>query len=129
VHFPIALLVAGLAPALVERRRPRPELAFMASWLLWLGTAAAWAAVVLGLVAEAWARHVPASWEAMADHKAMGIWTAAAFTVLSLWRWRFSGKGGAFFPLAWLTACVLLFATAYEGGELVFSFGVGVENR
>jgi uncharacterized membrane protein len=129
VHFPIALLVAGLAPALIERRRPRPELSFMASWLLWLGTAAAWAAVVLGLVAEAWARHVPASWEAMADHKAMGIWTAAVFTALSLWRRRLPSKGGAFFLAVWLAACGLLLATAYEGGELVFEFGVGVAQQ
>lgn len=126
VHFPIALLLSGLVPLLLDRRRGRPELAFAASWLLWAGTAAAWIAVGLGLLAEDLAPHVPAAWEALADHKALGLWTASSFTALSLWRWRWRQKAPHLFIAAWLGAAGLLAATANEGGEVVYEHGMGV---
>jgi uncharacterized membrane protein len=126
VHFPIALLSLGLVPAFLSRRGARPELSFAASWLLWLGTLSAWVAAGLGVLAESTAPHVPAAWEALADHKALGLWTAGVFTVLALWRWRWPRKGPALFLVAWFAAAGLIFATAKEGGEVVFTHGMGV---
>ena len=53
VHFPIALLSIGFLALLISFRwRDISWVAEAASWLLWVGTAAAWATLGLGLLAE-----------------------------------------------------------------------------
>lgn len=127
VHFPIALLITGLAAGGLSAVRRRPEwLAPASSWLLWLGTAAAWIAMGLGLLAEDQAPHVPMAWEALADHKTLGFWTVGVFTVLSLWKAFLPQKLPRLLLLAWLAGAGLLVATAYHGGEVVYTFGMGV---
>lgn len=134
VHFPIALLtVGGLAALWCSRRPADPNREAAISWLLWLGTGTAWAAMALGHLAENTAPHVPSAWEALEDHQALGHWTVACFTGLCLLRftqhrgrlqtrpWRIS------LLIAWLAGLVLLAATAREGGELVFKHGMGVQ--
>jgi len=127
VHFPIALLVAGLATQIASvLRRDSMGLDAAASWLLWIGTATLWLAVGLGLVAERTAPHVPAAWEALYQHRRFGLWTAGIFTALSLWRrWRGRTLQRAFLG-AWLIAAAMLLITAYHGGQLVYGFGMGV---
>lgn len=134
VHFPIALLAAGLAAAGARLHRRAPEwLAHAESWLLWLGTASAWAAVYLGGVAEEAAPHRPLAWEVLADHEALAWWTAGTFTVLSLLRVfvlktrRDAGRWRALQLLLWAAGFALLFATAEHGGRLVYVFGLGVD--
>ena len=95
-------------------------------WSLWLGTAAAWAALGLGLLAEETAPHVPSAWQALNLHQTLAWWTVGLFTVLSLWRWRRPQKAQAWFLILWLAACGVLLATGYQGGELVFTRGMGV---
>ncbi|MFI5347429.1 MAG: DUF2231 domain-containing protein [Elusimicrobiota bacterium] len=133
VHFPIALLAAGLAVAGVRLRKSAPEwLSRAQSWLLWLGTLSAWAALSLGLLAESTAPHKPLAWEVLADHETLAWWTCSAFTALSGLRFYAVRKGrndgkwrlGEF--LFWLAAFVLLAATAWHGGELVYKYGMGV---
>src|SRR3954466_15249515 len=86
VHFPIVLLTLGLAAFAWLKIFRRPAwLEEAVSWCLWLGTAGAWGAVLLGLLAEDKAPHVPAAWDVLADHKSLGIWTGVVFTFLSLW--------------------------------------------
>lgn len=127
VHFPIALLPLGLTLGLWSRLRGRPAWsAEAASWLLWLGAAAAWAALGLGLLAEDRAPHVPAAWHALHEHEELAWWTAGLFTFLSVWRWRLGRRWEEAFLAAWLAAICVLLATAYHGGELVYFFGVGV---
>jgi uncharacterized membrane protein len=126
VHFPLALLLTGLAGACAAAARKRPAwLADAVSWLLWLGTASAWAALALGLLAKKTAPHVPPAWEALANHETLAYWTAASFTVLSVWRRFFRERAQALFLLAWLAAAAVLCATAYYGGELVFTHNMG----
>lgn len=124
VHFPIALLVVGWAACALERRSAR--LSEAASWLLWLGTAAAWVALGLGLLAERTAPHVPPAWQTLNLHETLAYWTAGSFTVLSAWRWRRPTWGPRLFFLGWTLAGALLLATAYQGGELVFTHGMGI---
>ena len=124
VHFPIALLTTGWAAEALSRRRPRLKEA--ASWLLWLGTLAAWAALGLGLLAEKTAPHVPPAWETLAEHEELAWWTVGLFSGLSLWRWRLPEKGKTLLLLSWLAAAAVLVATAWHGGELVYKFGMGV---
>ncbi|MBI4377135.1 MAG: hypothetical protein HY549_11885 [Elusimicrobia bacterium] len=124
VHFPIALLFTGWAMAAFGRRWDWTVKA--SSALLWLGTASAWIALGLGLLAEKTAPHVPSAWQALERHESLAYWTAGAFTALSLWRWRRARVGEKTFLALWLAACALLLATAFEGGELVFEHGMGV---
>lgn len=127
VHFPIALLLMGFVGACVDTmsRKRWAWLADAVSWLLWLGTASAWVAAGLGLLAEKTAPHVPPAWGTLADHKALAYWTVGLFTVVSLWRLFFKGRWARLFVAAWLVAAAVLLATAYHGGELVFTYNMG----
>lgn len=136
VHFPIALLTLGLALAVWEAKVKKPLwLAEAVTWLLWLGTASAWAAFGLGLLAEETVPHVPMAWETMADHETMAYWTVGLFSSLSAGRYWMRrreyrvGKGVAFLFLAgWLAASGVLLRTGHLGGSLVFDYGVGVSD-
>lgn len=126
VHFPIALLSVGLAGAMVDAWSKRwTWLADAASWLLWLGTASAWEAGGLGLLAEKTAPHVPPAWETLAAHQTLAYWTIGSFTALSLWRYFFRDRWPRLFLIAWIAAAGLLMATGYQGGELVFTHNMG----
>lgn len=127
VHFPIALLCAGWVVGVRGRRQEAAASA--ASWMLWAGTVSAWAALALGLLAAKTAPHVPPAWETLNLHETLGWWTAGLFTALSLWRWRWGRKAEVYFLAAWLAACGVLLATGYQGGELVFKHGMGVETE
>lgn len=124
VHFPIALLTVGWAAAVAGRWRDWPAEA--ASWLLWLGTLAAWAAMGLGLLAESTAAHVPPAWRTVSRHETLAYWTVGYFTALALWRWRRGRRGELPFLILWSIGCGLILATAYYGGEFVFRYGMGV---
>jgi len=133
VHFPIALLATGTAVAGARLRRSAPHwLSLGESWLLWLGTAGAWTALALGLLAERTAPHKPLAWEVLADHKTLAWWTCGVFTALSflrLWateRGLDSGRWRAAQIVFWLAGFALLIATAQHGGKLVYEFGMGL---
>lgn len=127
VHFPIVLLTLGLAAFVFLKVFKRPAwLEEAVSWCLWLGTAGAWVAVLLGLVAADKAPHVPAAWETLADHKVRGIATGVAFTFLSLWRLFSRGRKDWLFMILWFWAFGLLVYTGLYGGALVYDFGMGV---
>ncbi len=126
VHFPIALLLTGLAGACAETWRKRPAwLPDAVSWLLWLGTASAGIAAGLGYLAKRTAPHVPSAWETLATHETLAYWTVGLFTVLSLWRRFFRDRWPVVFVFAWLAATAALSMTAYYGGELVFTHNMG----
>lgn len=128
VHFPIALLLTGAAAACVGARAgDEGRRAGVVSWLLWLGTASAWAAAGLGLLAEKTAPHVPTAWQTLNAHRTLAFWALGLFTVLSLWRALARERRPLLFLAAWLCACAVLAAAAYEGGELVFVHNMGTQ--
>jgi len=127
VHFPIALLLLGWATNFLSFFLKKKEwLPEAASWLLWLGTLAAWLAVGLGLLAERTAPHVPTAWEVLYEHENLGYWTAGIFSTLSLWRFFSPSRFRKIFMVAWTLACSVLLAAAQHGGKLVFDFGMGL---
>lgn len=130
VHFPIALLLVGWAMGVwghLDGRRPwLPEASTL---LLWIGTAAAWAAMGLGLLAENTAPHVPPAWQTLNLHRTLGYWTVGSFSTLSILRWRLGRRWERLLLFLWLAACALLLATGYQGGELVFAHGMGVKSE
>jgi uncharacterized membrane protein len=127
VHFPIALLLGGLAAQAGSLwPRGRAALAPVASSLLWAGTLAVWAAVGTGLLAERTAPHVPPAWEVMAEHKELALWTCGAFTLLALGSIYLKRRLPFLLLILWLAAAGLLVVTAQHGGRLVYDFGLGV---
>lgn len=128
LHFPIALLVAGLVVGVVApwSRSPawfRPA----AEAMLWTGTLFLWVALGLGLLAEKVAPHVPRAWQVMASHERHAWFTAAAFSALSLgWAYaRSLGLGWKWLLALWVLALTQLVTTAHLGAQLVYIFGVG----
>jgi uncharacterized membrane protein len=130
IHFPIVLLLLGLASQILSRSlNGRPWLSEAASWLLWLGALSAWIAVGLGWVAERTAPHIPPAWEVLDQHEELGYWTAGIFSALSAWRFFWPLRLTKIFTLAWIAACGVLIATARYGGQLVYEFGMGLSPR
>ncbi|MBI4369582.1 MAG: DUF2231 domain-containing protein [Elusimicrobia bacterium] len=124
VHFPIALLTVGWAAGAMGRRFD--WLYKTATGLLWLGTLSAWVAMGLGLLAAKTAPHVPLAWQTLNLHQTLAFCTVGTFTGLSILRWRLKERWPVWFLALWLGACGLVLATGYQGGELVFTHGMGV---
>ncbi|MDZ7292614.1 MAG: DUF2231 domain-containing protein [candidate division KSB1 bacterium] len=133
IHFPIALLSTSVFFDVVAYRSGRESLEKAAHWNLVLGMLAAVGAVLSGLLAEDAVPPFPVMQETVACHKALALGTLSVFVLLLVWRLL---KGGRFFQRwrAWylLLACIgvlLIGATAYYGGVLVYEFGVGVPSQ
>ena len=127
VHFPVALLVTGFlaraAAGLLGERGER--LRISSSCALEGGAVAAWAALILGLIAEEFAPHVASAWELQALHERLGWATALAATGLAAWRRLRPDAAPRLFLAAWAALAGLTLWTAREGGRLVYEHGVG----
>jgi uncharacterized membrane protein len=130
VHFPIALLLSSVALSWTGRFWPGKGLEQAAWYTLLLGLAGTVVTLISGLVA---AQGVPADSPAMATlniHRALGIATFVIFGALAIWNWRskgaISGNGRLFFTIIQIVGVALIVAVGFYGGELVYTFGVGV---
>lgn len=127
VHFPIALLVTGfaarLAASLLGERGERFRNA--SSCALDAGAISAWAALILGLLAEDSAPHVPSAWEVQALHERLAWATALLATLLAAWRHLRPEAAPRAFLAVWAALAGLTLWTAREGGRLVYEHGVG----
>lgn len=136
VHFLIALLslsallyIAGL---LVPEAAPvRGEWHTVARWSLWLGFAAALAAVAAGWQAFNTVAHDEPSHAAMTMHRNWALATVAAYAPFVLWtasRRRDPSEPGIVFAVFLLLPTLLLAVTAHRGAELVYRHGLGVQS-
>ncbi|MBI4056330.1 MAG: DUF2231 domain-containing protein [Elusimicrobia bacterium] len=130
VHFPIALLSAGVLFQLLAWKRNRPDWDKIGVYCLGCGAVAALGALGTGLLAEELAPHIPEAWRVLGWHERAGYGVVSLSSGLFLWRW----KEGFFVPhpkwlYGLLTLLLLGFVSlsGFLGGRLVFEFGMGVK--
>lgn len=130
VHFPIALLLSSVALQWAGRFWPGRGLDRAAWYTLLLGLAGTVVTLATGLVA---AQGVAADSPAAATlnlHRLLGIVTFVIFGVLAFWHWRskgsVDGRWRVFYTLLQVVGVLLIAAVGFYGGELVYTYGVGV---
>ncbi|NOX38486.1 MAG: DUF2231 domain-containing protein [Calditrichaeota bacterium] len=135
VHFTIALLAVAVMSDFLYAVSRREKFHQLGRSLLILGTLAATAAVLTGWLAQN-ALDIPTELqESVVHHKWSGLITLGAFGVLCVLRYLppLSGRWQQK-PIQWVyylvsvVGLVFLFRTGFLGGELVYKFGVGMEN-
>ncbi len=129
IHFAIAPLALTLFFQFAALKWPDRGYQDPARLSLWVGLVGAVAAVITGLLA---AGNVPVGSPAqatIATHRLTGIAALGYFVLyLILRRWllaRFSGRPALFLILA-LVGLGLVVTTGFFGGELVYTFGIGI---
>lgn len=130
VHFPIALLLTSVALSWASLRWKDRGLDRAAWYTLLLGLVGTVFTLITGLLA---ARGVPADSPAMATlniHKILGIVTLVIFGLQALILVRskgtFSSPLRALYLGMQLVGVALILAVGFLGGELVYTFGLGV---
>lgn len=128
VHFPIAFLFGGVALLLWDMRRPDEAVQRAATGLLLAGTSFGWlAAAAGGLAFFTVPAHTEEGHYLMYWHLGLGIAMLATFTWLTVVRWRLRTQRTR--PLQGVVAvfaALLLTATGYLGGVIVYRHGAGV---
>ncbi len=130
VHFPIALLMASVFFDAVAYRSRREAFEKAAKLNLALGVLSGIVAVVFGLLAEESVPQFPVIHETVERHKTLAFVTLGVCAILLLWRFLKDGKfyerWRTFYIALAVVGILILGATAYYGGELVYKFGVGM---
>ncbi len=129
VHFPIALLNAFFPMELLGFLLRKEGMRNAASWMLYLGTLGAAAAVIAGLQAASTASHNEVVHAIMERHEGFGITVLVLSGLLSAWRLivrgRFPVKAQlAHLAVAFITVAIMTFG-ADLGGMMVYKYGVG----
>lgn len=130
VHFPIALLFTSLALDLGAWRWPMLR---SSAWpVLLLGTIGALAATITGLIDHEPFEQVVALQGPIQTHQMLGMATTLVFIGLTAWRGFGLRRGrdisfGAPYLAAVVCGLALLTLTGLRGGELVYQFGLNVE--
>jgi len=138
VHFPIVLLITAVAMDIIvllikKDLANRECLPLIALSALLLGTVSAGIAAIFGDIALEQAISLGFPSGPLETHEMFALITLVVFIVHSLLRlfavWRrypLRGFSGWISALPGMVGLVLLIATAYFGGELVYHFGVNV---
>jgi uncharacterized membrane protein len=132
IHFPIALLIAGLGVDIAGWILKSDWLKRSATLLLILGSTGAAAAVWSGNVQEEMILKTPAIERTLETHSDSGELTMSLFLAIAatraalLWMRRLTPRVHLLFIAAWVVCAGLLVRTAYYGGEMVFDLGAGV---
>ncbi len=132
VHFAYALTVvaAGLyALGLVPRYRLRPGLSAAADWSLYLAGGFIVLTIAAGFQAYYSVAHDTPSHEAMTTHRNWAVPTGTLVLILAGWRWfHRAHKPSAALASAAILSAGLLSVTAWWGGHLVYTYGLGVQS-
>jgi uncharacterized membrane protein len=126
VHFPVALLTFGAFADLAASVRKNPAAEVVGWWAQLAGTAGILLSAATGLLAKGRLSE-PAVLDLVATHEQLAFVTAAAFAGLFFWRVGSRGRTPSRLYLACLAGALLLvWGTAWFGGELVYRYGIGV---
>ena len=132
VHFAYALSVvaAGLyALALLPRFRNRPGLSAAADWSLFLAGGFVVLTIAAGFQAYYSVAHDGPSHEAMTTHRNWAVPSGTLIVLLAIWRFtRRVRRPSALLSSGVIGGAALLTVTAWWGGHLVYSYGLGVES-
>lgn len=123
VHFPIALLLTGVAFDLIGLRLGREDLRRAGLYVLGVGLAGAVLALFTGALGEETAEEIFPGVEYLGDvHKFLAIAATALFGTLFVWRLRGGQSGRAAIPYTALAiaAVIVLAATGHSGGRMVY---------
>lgn len=130
IHFPIALILLGVACDLLALARRRERLAWAGQWLTLLGTAALLLAFICGILAETFAARAGSPQDPIEAHERYA--TAAAWIFIALASWRLllgaapARRALAAYLFFAFTGCGLLIMTAHLGGRVVYEYGANV---
>ncbi len=131
VHFTIALFLSAIAFEVIGWVGKLPSLKSAGKWNLLAATAAAVASVVTGFVAADSAPHNEEIHQVIRVHQTIGLIVLGL--VLALFLWRYIGgrkgtpRGLTLYLIVGLIAAVLMTVGGYYGGELVYTYGMGVK--
>lgn len=149
-HFPIALLIVGSVAGLAYLAGlRRPELASLTWWLLLLGWLATLAAILTGLLAQAWLPPQAPYRSILNWHIGTGFALAALYGGVLYWGWLRHARAQRAAPtqqnagvippkllddpaarpwliLLLLAGIGLVVASGWNGGRLVYTWGVNV---
>ena len=131
VHFPIALLTLCLLFELLAWFARTPTLSQVGWWMQLTGTLGVIASVLSGVVAEASGGiALLRAAETFAWHQQFAFGVSVIFAVLIFFRFSPQHTLPSSWPRLYLAALsvgvALLLATGWLGGELVFTYGVGI---
>jgi len=135
VHFTVGLFSTSVGLFVIgyvaKEKTWTENFLTVAHWNLWLGAAITIITVGTGLYEYYTVQHDEPSHSAMTDHRNWAAATAGFFWVLTLWsvrnyRWKHPLKKS--FIVSIVLASMLLMATGWKGGELVYQYGLGVKS-
>lgn len=132
-HFTVAIVViAVLADLLASLFSSRIWVRYMATFLMVVGALAAWSSNVTGgwEASRVWDNVTGPAKDVLITHAELGGWLPWVISALAIWRVgiQFLGFIAGLRPLYLLAAIAgvaLLLYQGHEGGELVYTYGVG----
>lgn len=122
VHFPIALLLAGVLAELLNRYRPAPERRWCARFCLWLGAISAVATAATGWLLDSSRTWTDQQEEVLDAHGWLGTSAAALAVTMVILGWvllRKPGKAAAWIYVAGVVGAGVLVSLAGHWGGMV----------
>jgi len=130
VHFPLALLSASVLFDLLARRWRRESFQETGFYVLIAGLLGAVVAVVTGGLAEDAVKHRGVPHAALEVHETLAYATLYFFIGLLalrlLMRWKLIREMPLLYLVMGVVGILILAATGYFGGSLVYDYGAGV---
>ena len=131
IHFPIAFFTVGLLFDLLAVFRKNPRFENVGWWSQVSGSVGLAAAIVSGLLAKSTVSIPVQASATFETHEQIAFLLAALAASLLLWRiasrMLLPTKNKAVFLLLMAIMVVVMWIGAWYGGELVYSFGTGVQ--